>query len=40
MHSINTYILPTCMVMIDLQNEYPYYNEELINEIISFSNKS
>lgn len=39
-HSINTYsILPYLYGDISLQNEYPYYNEELINEIISFQIK-
>lgn len=39
-HNINTYsILPYLYGDIDLQNEYPYYNEELINEIISFQIK-
>ena len=40
MHSINTYsILPYLYGDISLQNEYPYYNEELINKIISFQIK-
>ncbi|MBC7747794.1 MAG: hypothetical protein H7Z76_04295 [Methylotenera sp.] len=39
-HSINTYsILPYLYGDISLQNDYPYHNEELINEIISFQTK-
>ncbi|MDD2674913.1 MAG: hypothetical protein PHF81_08530 [Flavobacterium sp.] len=40
MHNINTYsILPYLYGDITLQNEYPYYNEELINKITSFQIK-
>ncbi|WP_343021987.1 hypothetical protein [Flavobacterium sp. PL12] len=39
-NKINTYsLLPYLYGDISLQNEYPYYNEDLINDIISFQIK-